>query len=276
MVLAMIVALWITYVRYRARGGEGDVVFDAAMWAIPFGIVGGRIYHVITTPAPYFGADGNPAAALRIWEGGMGIWGAVAFGALGAWIGLRRDKQRLGPFADSLAPGLLVAQFVGRWGNYFNQELFGGSTTLPWGLEIDAAHLPSGFQEGTLFHPTFLYEGLWNLAMAGLLVLLDRKLRFKSGQVISLYFVFYGVGRFWVEMLRIDQAKHILGLRLNNWTAIFVIALGLFLFWICGRTDASARVSKKERLVYAALVAERKTKMESHDSAKDISQEAPE
>lgn len=260
MVLAMVVAIWIAYARYRARGGESDVVFDAAIWAIPFGIVGGRLYHVITSPTAYFGPGGDPMAAFRIWQGGMGIWGAVALGALGAWIGLRRDKQRMGPFADSLAPGLLVAQFVGRWGNYFNQELFGRPTTLPWGLEIDAAHLPPGYAEGTLFHPTFLYEGLWNLAMAALIVILDRKIRFKSGQVISLYFILYGIGRFWVEMLRIDDAHHVLGLRLNDWTALFVIALGVVLFWISGRIGADTRVTKKERLAFEELAKSRKAK----------------
>lgn len=250
MVSAMVLAVWLTYRRYVARGGVGDVVLDASLWAIPFGIVGGRLYHVITTPYSYLGPGKDPWAILRLWEGGMAIWGAVGLGAVGAYIGLRRAGQRLGPFADSLAPGLLFAQVLGRWGNYFNQELFGGPTTLPWGLEIDAEHLPAGYPEGTLFHPTFLYEGTWNLVMAFLILWLDRRIKFKSGQVMSLYFVTYGLGRFWVEAIRIDEARTYMGLRLNAWTALAMVLVGLVAYYLTGRYGAPTRVLAAEREDY--------------------------
>lgn len=252
MVSAMALALWVAYRRYVARGGVGDVVLDVAMWAIPFGIVGARLYHVITSPYAYFGEGADPWSVLRIWEGGLAIWGAVGLGAVGALIGLRRAGQRVGPFADSLAPGLLLAQVLGRWGNYFNQELFGGPTELPWGLEIDAAHLPAGYPEGTLFHPTFLYEGIWNLAMAALLIWLDRRIRFRSGQVMSIYLVMYGLGRFWVEAIRIDEARAFLGLRLNAWTALGAVLLGIILYYVAGRIGASTEVLPAERADFEA------------------------
>lgn len=250
MVLAMALAIWITYRRYEKRGGVGDVVVDTSIWAIVFGVIGGRTYHVITSPHQYFGAGSDPWEAFRIWEGGMAIWGAIGLGAVGAYIGMSRAKQRIGPFADSLAPGLLLAQVLGRWGNYFNQELFGAPTTLPWGLEIDAAHLPAGYAEGTLFHPTFLYEGIWNLVMAGLLIWLDHRIRFSSGQVMSLYLVMYGLGRFWVEGLRLDEAYEFLGLRLNAWTALGVVIVGVVAYFVCGRVGAPTRVLEAEKEAY--------------------------
>lgn len=237
--------------RYTARGGPAEPIADVTIWAVAFGILGARIYHVITSPAAYFGPNGNPVRALYIWEGGLGIWGAIALGAVGAWIGLRRAGLRMAPFADALAPGLLVAQAVGRLGNYFNQELFGAPTTLPWGLRIDDAHLVgTGFEPGTLFHPTFLYELLWNLAAAALLVWLDRRFRLGNGRVFWLYVVLYTAGRGWIEALRVDDAQHILGLRLNVWTSIVVglVALALFLLtprrepdpiWLPGRAPAA-------------------------------------
>ena len=181
--LGIVVALWMTRRRWVERGGEPDTTLEIAFWAVPFGIVGGRIYHVITSPDAYFGVGGDPVRALYIWEGGLGIWGAVALGGVGAWIGCRRQGVRLAPWADALAPGLLVAQAIGRLGNWFNQELFGGPTTLPWGLRIDAAHMPVGDPAGTLYHPTFLYEMVWNLAGAALLIWLDRKLQLGYGRV---------------------------------------------------------------------------------------------
>lgn len=246
-VCGMVVAVWITARRYAARGGDPELMTTMAMWAIPFGIVGARIYHVLTSPAAYFGPGGNPLQAFEIWKGGLGIWGGVALGALGAWIAVRRAGQRMGPVADSVAPALLVAQAIGRWGNWFNQELFGAPTTLPWGLRIDAAHMPAGYPEGTLFHPTFLYECLWNLAMAGLIVVLDRRHRFRSGQVFALYLMTYTLGRGWIEMLRIDDAEHVLGLRLNVWTSILVFLGGLLLFVLAGRRGAPTGLTEAER-----------------------------
>ena len=217
------VAVWITDRRYRARGGPPGTVLDVAYWAVPFGIVGGRIYHVISSPDAYFGPGGDPWAAFAIWNGGLGIWGAIALGAVGAAIALRRRGLRLAPFADAAAPALLVAQAIGRLGNWFNQELFGAPTTLPWGLEIDAAHLPAGYPVGTVFHPTFLYEMLWNLAAAAVLVWLDRRFRLSHGRAFWCYVLLYTAGRLWIEMLRIDPAEQVLGLRINVWTSILVL-----------------------------------------------------
>jgi prolipoprotein diacylglyceryl transferase len=230
-------ALWITSKRWVARGGDPDTTLEIAFWAVPFGIVGGRIYHVISSPDAYFGSEGEPVRALYIWEGGLGIWGAIAFGALGAWIGCRRNGVLLPPWADALAPGLFVAQAIGRLGNWFNQELFGAPTTLPWGLRIDpdSPTFPPGIDTGTLFHPTFLYEMLWNLAGAALLVYLDRRYRLGHGRVFWLYVLVYTVGRLWIEMLRIDPAEQVLGLRLNVWTSIVVGATALIFFVVLGR-----------------------------------------
>jgi|SRR5690625_3300890 len=212
--------------RYRSRGGPEGIVVDTLMWAVPAGIVGARIYHVISSPAAYFGPDGDPMRALFIWEGGLGIWGAIPAGALAAWLYLRHKGLRLSVFADALAPGILIAQAVGRIGNYFNQELFGAPTTLPWGLQISDSTLALqglDYPAGTLFHPTFLYELVWNLAAAGVIILLDRRFRFAQGGVFWLYVMFYTAGRTWIEMLRIDTAEHIFGLRLNVWVSLAVL-----------------------------------------------------
>lgn len=233
--LGIVAALWLTRRRWVERGGDPDTTLEVAFWAVPFGIVGGRIYHVITSPDAYFGVGGDPIRALYIWEGGLGIWGAVAFGAVGAWIGCRRQGVRLAPWADALAPGLLVAQAIGRLGNWFNQELFGGPTTLPWGLRIDPAYMPVGDPAGTLYHPTFLYEMVWNLAGAALLIWLDRKLQLGYGRVFLLYVVIYTSGRLWIEMLRIDPAHEFLGLRINVWTSIIVGLGALVAFIVVGR-----------------------------------------
>lgn len=228
-------AIWITRRRWAERGGDPDQVLEISFWAVPFGILGGRIYHVISSPQAYFGEGGDPWKAFAIWQGGLGIWGAIALGAVGAWIGCRRQGVRLTSFADALAPGLLVAQAIGRLGNWFNQELFGSPTTLPWGLQIDAAHLPAGYEPGTLFHPTFLYEIVWNLAAAALLVWIDRRYRLGHGRVFWLYVVLYTLGRGWIELLRIDDANHVLGLRLNVWTSIIVCLGALVAFVLVGR-----------------------------------------
>ncbi|GAB2594109.1 prolipoprotein diacylglyceryl transferase [Pseudactinotalea suaedae] len=234
----IVVATLIAGKRYRARGGPEGALLDAVMWAVPFGIIGARIYHVISSPDRYFGPDGNLALALRIWEGGLGIWGAIPAGALGAWISLRRSGLRLPPLADSIAPALLVAQAIGRLGNYFNQELFGAPTTLPWGLQIDQAHLRAqglDHPEGTLFHPTFLYELLWCLAMAAVLIYVDRRFRLRHGRVFWLYVALYTLGRLWIEMLRIDEAELVLGLRVNVWVSILVLLAALTAFVVIGR-----------------------------------------
>jgi prolipoprotein diacylglyceryl transferase len=231
----ILVALWMTRRRWADRGGDPDTVLEISFWAVPFGIVGGRIYHLITSPDAYFGVNGDPWKAFAIWEGGLGIWGAVALGAVGAWIGARRQRVRLAPFADALAPGLLVAQGIGRLGNWFNQELFGGPTSLPWGLEIDDAHRPAGDPAGTLYHPTFLYEMIWNFAGAALLVWADRRFKLGHGRVFWLYVMVYTSGRLWIEMLRIDPAHGFLGLRINVWTSILAFLGALVAFVVVGR-----------------------------------------
>jgi len=231
----IVAAVWIGDRRWRARGGPPGAVADVAVWAVPFGVVGGRIYHVVSSPDAYFGPGGDPVSALYIWQGGLGIWGAIALGAVGAAIGCRRAGLSLAVFADSVAPGVLVAQAIGRLGNYFNQELFGGPTDLPWGLEIDPAFRPVGLEDVATFHPTFLYELLWNLAAAALLVYLDRRFRLGHGRVFWGYVVLYTLGRGWIEALRVDPAEQVLGLRLNIWTSVLVCLLGIVGFVVSAR-----------------------------------------
>lgn len=249
-VAAMVLAACVAYIRYGRRGGASDLVYEIALWAIPLGLVGGRLWHVFTHPSDYFGEGKNPLTVLYIWQGGMAIFGAVLFGALGAYIAIRRNGQRLGPFADALAPGLMLAQALGRWGNYFNQELFGSATSLPWGLEISDLHLPAGYESGTLFHPTFLYECLWNVIFACLLMWIDRKIKFKAGQVFALYLVFYGLVRFLLEFLRLDVSGQFLGLRTNQWAALACLLLGLVAFVVLGKLGRSTRVSLSDCAEY--------------------------
>ena len=221
-------AIWIGRKRYANLGGNPDDVSEVAIWAVPFGIIGGRIYHVVTSPSQYFGSNGNPINALRIWEGGLGIWGAISLGAVGAYLYFRTHKTSLNfrQLLDSLAPGVIVAQAIGRIGNYFNQEVFGKPTELPWGLEIDSVNRPNGFESYSTFHPTFLYELLWCLVVAVLLIKLPGVLKLitsKQGDVFALYILGYTAGRVWIETLRIDEANLILGLRLNIWVSLVVL-----------------------------------------------------
>ncbi len=227
----IVLAAWVGNRRYVARGGRHGVIFDVAAWAVPFGVVGGRIYHVVSSPQAYFGAGGHPLRALAIWEGGLGIWGAVSIGGLGAWIACRRAGVLLPPVADSLAPGIVLAQAVGRFGNWFNNELYGRATDLPWGLTIHEWDQANGqaVRDATghavvlgTFHPTFLYESLWNVGVAAVIIWADRRYKLGHGRVFGLYVALYTVGRFWIEALRVDEANHILGLRLNLWTAALV------------------------------------------------------
>ena len=230
-ILGILAAIWITDRRWVARGGSPGVVADVAVWVVPFGIVGGRLYHVITSPDAYFGPGGDPVDAVKVWQGGLGIWGAVLLGGVGAWIACRRRGIPLPPFGDALAPGLAVAQAIGRFGNYANQELFGRPTELPWGLQIDPRHRPAAYAHVETFHPTFLYESLWCLGVAALVWWVDRRFRLGHGRAFALYVAAYCVGRFWIEGLRIDEAEQILGLRLNVWTSVLVFlgAVGYFL-----------------------------------------------
>jgi prolipoprotein diacylglyceryl transferase len=234
-IAGIVVAVWLGERRWIARGGKPGQIGDIAIWAVPFGIVGGRLYHVATDSGKYFGDGQDPVTALYIWQGGLGIWGAIALGGVGAWIGARRAGVKFLPLADALAPGIVIAQAIGRWGNWFNQELFGSPTTLPWALEIpDVAARPAGYEQFSTFHPTFLYEFLWNLGVAALLIWADRRFRMGHGRVFALYVAAYCAGRGWIEYLRIDpvEADDVLGLRLNVWTSIvlFVASVG-YLWW---------------------------------------------
>lgn len=250
--------------RYQARGGDPARIIDVAVWAVPFGILGGRIYHVITDNQLYFRAGRNPWQALAVWNGGLGIWGAIALGGLGAWLGCRRHNIRLGPVADALAPAIAVAQALGRLGNYFNQELFGRSTELPWALQVfvrtpaggpgvrpvdGSCEFPSDYVKaspevlcGTV-HPTFLYELLWNVAVAGVVVWADRRWRLGGGRAFALYVAGYTAGRVWIEMLRVDPANQLFGVRLNVVTSVVVCAAALIFLYRqrhVGREDPAA------------------------------------
>jgi prolipoprotein diacylglyceryl transferase len=247
--LGIVVAMWITQRRLATRGGKPGQVLDISAWAVPFGIVGGRIYHLITSPQAYFGEGGNPWNAFKVWEGGLGIWGAIALGALGAYIGCRRQNVRFLDFVDSAAPGILVAQALGRFGNYFNNEIHGAPTDLPWGLKVYEWDQAAGHAvldaNGNpvvlgVFHPTFLYEAIFCVLLAWLLVWLDKRYDFRRGQIFALYIAGYPVGRGVIEFMRTDDANHILGLRVNSWVSILVFLLGVFLFVWFGRRPPDA------------------------------------
>ncbi len=228
-------AWWILSRRYRAKGGPDVIIGDLLFSMVIFGIIGGRLYHVLTEYQLYFVGDKNPLQIFAVWKGGLGIWGAIALGGFGAWLVAKRYGLRLMPIGDAIAPALLVAQAIGRIGNYFNQELYGKPTSLPWSLEIDAQHIVGGYPEATTFHPTFLYEMLWCLAGAVILVLLERRFKLVGGQLFACYVMFYTAGRLWIESLRIDEVNMVLGLRLNIWTSVLVFIGGLIAFFLLRR-----------------------------------------
>ncbi|WP_441246648.1 prolipoprotein diacylglyceryl transferase [Kitasatospora sp. McL0602] len=233
-IIGVVVAVWLGSKRWVARGGAKHTVGDIAVWAVPFGLVGGRLYHVITDHQLYFGDGRNPWNAFKIWEGGLGIWGAIALGAVGAWIGARRRGVPLPAYADAIAPGIALAQACGRWGNWFNQELYGRATTLPWGLKIHKVE-PDGTVVDGVFQPTFLYESLWCVGVALLVIWADRRFTLGHGRVFALYVAAYTVGRAWIEYLRIDEAHHLFGLRINDWVAIFVFVGAVAYLVIVGK-----------------------------------------
>lgn len=248
--LGIIVAYLIGAARFKARGGEPGVLLDIVLWAVPFGIVGGRIFHVVTHLGDYVGVYPNLLVTLQhmaaVWEGGLAIYGAVILGSLGAWIGAKRAKVRFVSVLDALAPGILIAQGIGRWGNYFNQELFGQATDLPWGLMIEKNNnpaFPPEFPAGTLFHPAFLYEFIWNIVGALLIIWVANKLQLQWGKVFALYLVVYSIGRFFIEAIRLDTIGIMFGLRTNQWSAIFGIVIGLAIFYVQSRRHAGSEPS---------------------------------
>ncbi|MFZ9248808.1 MAG: prolipoprotein diacylglyceryl transferase [Candidatus Nanopelagicales bacterium] len=235
-IIGIFVAIWLGNKRWIARGGKTGQVSDVALFAVPFGIIGGRIYHVATDFEKYFGDGRNPIDALKIWNGGLGIWGAIFFGGIGAWIGCRFYKINLPPFADAIAPGIIFAQAIGRLGNYFNQELFGKPTDVWWALEIAEKNRPKGFELFETFHPTFLYELIWSLIIGFTLIYVDKKYRLGHGRVFALYVALYSLGRLLVETFRIDESRILFGLRFNIWTSLLVIVGGLVYFMISSRS----------------------------------------
>ncbi|GAA4412959.1 prolipoprotein diacylglyceryl transferase [Actinokineospora soli] len=275
-IAGIVVAIWWGERRFIARGGEPGTVLDVAVFAVPFGLVGGRLYHVATDYHRYFGEGKNPLEALKIWEGGLGIWGAIALGGVGAWIGCRRRGVPLPVFADAIAPGIVVAQAIGRLGNYFNQELYGGPTDLPWGLELYRRVNEFGVEDplngvavdhtlidGSPVHPTFLYELVWNLLVAALVVWADRRFRLGHGRAFALYVAGYTLGRTWIEMMRTDEATLVLGVRVNVWVSVLVF-VGAIVYFILAR-------KRGEREDLAAILA-----LRAADKAEDKTDESEE
>lgn len=241
-IIGILVGLWITLRRYTARGGNPDMVWDAAIVAIPAGIIGGRLYHVMTDYDKYFGPGRNPWDALNITAGGLGIWGAVALGGVAVWVLFRVKKVPLGPFADAVAPGIILGQAIGRLGNWFNQEIYGRPTDVPWALEIyrrvddNGQYAPlTGRSTGEVLatvHPTSLYELLWNVLIFLLLLWAERRFRLGHGRVFALYVAGYTLGRFWIELMRDDAATMILGQRVNTWVSLIVFLIAVLVFFL--------------------------------------------
>jgi prolipoprotein diacylglyceryl transferase len=238
LLLAIASAVALTGWRWVRFGGDWDLVFRVAVWGVAAGIVGARLYHVVTSwdevPDEWWGP-------FAVWQGGLGVWGGILFGVLaGAWI-VHRSGQSVRLFMDAAAPGILLAQGIGRFGNWFNQELFGKPTNLPWGLEIDPAHRPAGYFDHDTFHPTFLYEFLYDVTGVVILLIVDRMFRIRRPGLFALYVAYYCFGRFFEELLRIDPAHEFLGLRLNAWVAavLFVLSTAFFIWWQFIRNPSS-------------------------------------
>lgn len=235
--VGIIAAGILTNHRLTKRGAEPGIVLDMILCCVPLGIIGARIFHVATHPGDYFYAGADLLRVFYIWEGGIAIFGALLGGAVGAWLGARWTGLRFWTFADALAPGLLLAQAFGRFGNYFNQELFGKPTDVPWGLEVSAdnAAWPIGLPAGTLFHPTFLYEVIWNLLGVVVLIWLGKKLTLQWGKLFGVYLIWYGAGRVVWESMRIDPSEIFLGIRTNVWMALLAVVVGIVLIVVQSR-----------------------------------------
>lgn len=243
--IGIVLAVWMTSVRLTKRGAAKGVTLDMVLWIVPLGIIFARFYHVLTHPSDYFYPGADLLRVFFIWEGGNAIFGALLGGALGVYLGSRQTGIRFLSFADALVPGLLVAQATGRLGNYFNHELFGLPTTLPWGLEIEASNaaFPPGLPEGTLFQPTFLYEIIWNLLGVLLLLMLERRMNLRWGRALGFYLVWYGLGRSWLESIRIDPSETFLGIRSNIWASFAAVVLGIILLWWSRRHHTGKEMS---------------------------------
>jgi prolipoprotein diacylglyceryl transferase len=248
LLLAIASAVGLTGWRWVRFGGDWDLVFRVAVWGVAAGIVGARLYHVVTSwdevPDEWWGP-------FAVWQGGLGVWGGVLFGVLaGAWI-VRRSGQSVRLFMDAAAPGILLAQGIGRWGNWFNQELFGKPTNLPWGLEIDPAHRPAGYFDHDTFQPTFLYEFLYDVTGVVILLIVDRMFRIRRPGLFALYVAYYCFGRFFEELLRIDPAHEFLGLRLNAWVSavLFVLSTAFFIWWQFIRREGGSDRPRASKVV---------------------------
>ncbi len=241
----IVIATALADYRLARRGAEKGVMLDVALWAVPFGIAGGRFFHVVTHPDDYFYQGADLLDVFKVWEGGLAIYGALIFGAVGVYVGTRKLGLRFLTVADAMAPGILIAQGIGRLGNYFNKELFGLPTELPWGLEIPSTNpaYPVGLPDGLTFHPTFLYELIWNLVGAAALLWLASKLKLQWGRVFGLYLAIYSTGRVWIESIRIDPSEILLGLRINVWSALIGLTIGLLIFVVQGRRHPGAEPS---------------------------------
>jgi prolipoprotein diacylglyceryl transferase len=243
--LGIVLATWMTDARLTRRGGERGVTLDIILWAVPLGIIAARFYHVFTHPTDYFFANADLMKVFYIWEGGNAIFGALLGGAVGALIGCRVTGIRFWSFADALAPAMLVAQGVGRLGNYFNQELFGQPTDAPWGLEIAFGNSawPAGLPEGTLFQPTFLFEMLWNFAGVAVIVLLERRLALRWGKSFGVYLIWYGIGRMYFESIRLDPSETFFTIRTNIWAAFFAALIGVTIILVQRRRHPGKELS---------------------------------
>ena len=220
--IGALLAVWVSSRRYEAAGGDPVMVHRMATWAIPVGIIGARLYHVATDFGRF---QGNWDEIPQLWKGGLGIWGGVAGGALVAWWVVRRENGDVAAMFDATAVGVPIAQAVGRLGNWFNQELFGRPTDLPWGLRIDRENRPLEYVESQTFHPTFLYEALWNMGVAGFIAVLVPRLfpQLRKGYSWAIYVAGYTIGRLWIELLRTDKATEVFGVRVNVWTSVVVL-----------------------------------------------------
>jgi phosphatidylglycerol---prolipoprotein diacylglyceryl transferase len=249
LLVAIAACILLTGYRWTRRGGDWDLVLKVAVWGVAAGIVGARIYHDITS----WDEVSSPKwkGVFAVWEGGLGVWGGIALGCLVGAIVVRREGARVRDMMDAVAPGLLLAQGIGRFGNWWNQELYGKPTDLPWGLKIDPEHRVAGYEDHATFHPTFLYEFVYDLIGVGLLLALDRRFRFKPPALFALYVSYYTAGRFFEELLRIDPAHEFAGLRLNAWVSIvvFVCSTVFFVWWqfLRGGEEGPRRVGRRRR-----------------------------